>query len=321
MEPVATTETGKVAVIGAGSVGATLAYTLAAQQIARKIAVYDIHETKVEAEILDLQHGTQFTPGVTITGGADVSTVAGSQVVAIAAGAKQKPGQTRLELAATNVEILRNLLPELLNQAPDAIYLLVTNPCDVMTFAAQRLSKLPTGRIFGSGTVLDTSRLRQVLADRAGVVTSSVHADIIGEHGDSEFAVWSQARIGPIPILDWQTENSNPFTLRELEDITDRVRRAAYQVIEGKGATNYAIGLSAARIIKAIVANQHAVLPVSTVHSNYRGISDVAFSVPSIVSSDGVSQVLNVPLSGSEERELRASAQAVSDSIAELDLD
>jgi len=166
-----------------------------------------------------------------------------------------------------------------------------------------------------SGTVLDTSRLRQLLATRAGVAPNSVHADIVGEHGDTEFALWSQARIGPVPILDWApsptASDQSPFSHRELDEITDRVRNAAYAVIEGKGATNYAIGVSATRIIEAVLRDENAVLPVSIVHRGHHGIDGVALSLPSIVNAKGVSRVLDVRMSAHEERQLHASADAL----------
>ena len=301
----------KLTVVGAGSVGTSLAYAALIRGVAREVALYDIDEPKVEAEVLDLAHGTQFTGASQISGGADPAVAAGSHLIVITAGAKQKPGQTRLDLAETNGGILRTLLPALLEHAPEAIYCIVTNPCDVLTVAAQQISGLPTERIFSSGTVLDTSRLRRLLADRAGVSTASVHADIVGEHGDSEFALWSQARIGPVPILDWVSPEGDHFSYAELEQLTDAVRGAAYRVIEGKGATNYAIGLAGARIAQAILHDEHAVLPVSTVHRGYRGLDGVALSVPSVVTARGVEHVLDLTMSAAEERSLHASAEAL----------
>lgn len=309
-----------MAVIGAGSVGATLAYALLVRGSARTVALYDNNESKVRAEVLDLSHGTQFTPGSEVIGGADPDVIGGAQVIVITAGAKQKPGQSRLDLAATNVELLRGLLPVLLGQAPDAVFVLVTNPCDVLTVAAQKFSGLPSHRVFASGTVLDTSRLRQILADRAQVATSSVHADIVGEHGDSEFALWSQARIGPVPILDWESPTSAAFNLEELARISEDVRTAAYRVIEGKGATNYAIGLSAARIVEAILNNHHAVLPVSSVLNGFHGIDSVALSIPSVVNSSGVSHVVDLPMSQSEQIKLQESAAALRELQRTLDI-
>jgi L-lactate dehydrogenase len=240
--------------------------------------------------------------------------------VVVTAGAKQQPGQTRLDLAATNVALLETLMPTLVERAPDAVFVLVTNPCDVLTVAAQRISGLPAGRVLSSGTTLDSSRLRYLLARRAGVVPTSVHASIIGEHGDSEFAPWSQARIGPVPIREWRSEGSVVFTDEVLSGVTDEVRNAAYRVIEGKGATNYAIGLAGARLVEAILRDEHLIAPVSTVHSGYLGFEGVAFSVPSILMADGVGQVLELRLDPDEEQQLAASADALLATQARLGL-
>ncbi|MGK9147941.1 L-lactate dehydrogenase [Plantibacter flavus] len=310
----------KLAIIGAGSVGSSLAYASLIRGSARRVALYDIDGKRAAAEVLDLAHGTQFTGSSSITGGDDISVVADSDVVVITAGAKQEPGQTRLDLAGTNIRILENLLPKLVEQAPDAVYMLVTNPCDVLTVAAQRITGLPSERVFSSGTVLDTSRLRWLLAERAGVATSAVHALIVGEHGDSELPLWSQATIGPVPILDWELPDGSRFTEAQLDEIAHDVKTAAYRVIEGKGATNYAIGLSGARIVEAILGDEHAILPVSTVLDGYHGVSGVALSVPSIVDRTGVRSVLDVVMSPREEQQFADSAAAVRESLASLGL-
>ena len=310
-------ENSKLSVIGAGSVGSSLAYAALIRGSASEVSLYDIAAPKVEAEVLDLAHGTQFTNS-RVTGGADLAVVEGSHVIVVTAGAKQQPGQTRLELAGTNARILEDLLPKLLERAPNAIIVLVTNPVDVLTVVAQRITGLPANRIFGSGTVLDTSRLRWLLARRAGVATSSVHADIVGEHGDTEFPLWSNARIGPVPILEWRGSGGDPFTRPELDEIAYDVRNAAYTVIRGKGATNYAIGLSGARIVEALLGDEHAVLPVSTVLSGIRGLEGVALSLPSVVSGDGARPVAETPMSADEEGLLAASADAIRASVETL---
>lgn len=304
-------ENSKLTVVGAGSVGSSVAYAALIRGSARHIALYDIATAKVEAEVLDLAHGTQFTGSSDITGGSDLSVVEGSHVVVITAGAKQNPGQTRIELAGTNAGILKTMLPQLLEVAPNAIYVIVTNPCDVLTVLAQESTGLPPERIFASGTVLDTSRLRWKLAQRAGVSPSSVHAHIVGEHGDTEFPLWSAASIGTVPVLDWQTAEHPRMTAAELDEIAVDVRDAAYKVIQGKGATNYAIGLSSARIVEAILHDEHAVMPVSTVLNDYHGISGVALSVPSIVSASGAVPIPETAYSEREFELLRHSAQSL----------
>lgn len=311
-------ENSKVTVVGAGSVGSSVAYAALIRGSARHVALYDINTAKVDAEVLDLAHGTLFTGTSDITGGSDISVAAGSHVVVITAGAKQNPGQSRIELAGVNAGILRKMLPQLLEVAPDAVYVIVTNPCDVLTVLAQEETGLPPERLFASGTVLDTSRLRWKLAQRAGVATSSVHAHIIGEHGDTEFALWSHAMIGTVPILDWESEGHPRMTVDELDAITVDVRDAAYKVIQGKGATNYAIGLSSARIIEAILSDEHAVLPVSTVLKDFHGIDGVALSVPSIVNSRGAFPIRETPFSLNELALLRRSADALREVASSL---
>ncbi|KAA9148716.1 L-lactate dehydrogenase [Microbacterium lushaniae] len=311
-------ENSKMTVVGAGSVGASVAYAALIRGSARHVALYDIATQKVEAEVLDLAHGTQFTGSSDIIGGSDISVAAGSHVVVITAGAKQKPGQTRIELAGVNAGILRSMMPQLLEVAPDAIYVIVTNPCDVLTVLAREATNLPPERIFSSGTVLDTSRLRWKLAQRAGVATSNVHAYIVGEHGDTEFPLWSRATIGTVPILEWEAPGHPRMSAEELDRIAVDVRDAAYKVIEGKGATNYAIGLASARIVEAVLRDEHTVLPVSTVLDDFHGLDGVALSVPSIVSASGAVPIRETAFSEGEMTLLQRSADALTSVAATL---
>ncbi|MGC5221245.1 L-lactate dehydrogenase [Micromonospora sp. DT81.3] len=311
-------ENSKLTVVGAGSVGASVAYAALIRGSARHVALYDIATAKVEAEVLDLAHGTQFTGASDIVGGSDISVVEGSHIVVITAGAKQNPGQSRIELAGVNAGIIATMMPQLLEVAPNAVYVLVTNPCDVLTVLAAEASGLPRERIFSSGTVLDTSRLRWKLGERAGVSTSSVHAYIVGEHGDTEFPLWSKATIGTVPILEWETEGHPRMTKDELDSIAIDVRDAAYKVIQGKGATNYAIGLSSARIVEAVLNDEHAVMPVSTVLSDFHGVDGIALSVPSIVSASGAVPIRETPFSDEEVALLRRSSDALGTVIQSL---
>ena len=310
----------KVSIIGAGAVGTSLAYALLIQKVAGEVALYDLNKAKVEAEVLDLAHGSQFTSPSRVYGGDDLEVVRNSDVIVITAGAKQKPGQARLELAATNVAILKDLMPKLVHLAPDAIYLLVTNPCDVLAYAAVKFSGLPANRVFSSGTVLDSSRLRWQLAERANVSVDSVHALIIGEHGDSEFPLWSQASIGPVPISQWRLNGMEPLTWAELDQIAFEVKTAAYKVIEGKGATNFAIGLSGARIVQAVLRDEHAIMPVSSVLSDYLGIGGVALSVPTLVNAQGAARLIDLKITDEELAKLQASAATLRKSIEALGL-
>ena len=310
----------KVSVIGAGAVGASMAYAMLIRESAREVVLYDVNESKVTAEVLDLAHGTQFTGSSSITGGADISATANSDVVVITAGAKQNPGQTRLELASVNFEILKSLLPDLLRYSPDAIFVLVTNPCDVLATAAQKLTGLPANRIFSSGTVLDSSRLRWLLAEKFDVSTSNIHANIIGEHGDSEFALWSQATVGNTPLLEWKLADGGTLTREALDEIAYSVKTAAYKVIEGKGATNFAIGLSGARIVEAILNDEHAILPISSVLTDYHGISGIAMSVPTLVTRQGASRTIDIAMEPHEQALFEASASAIRSSLESLAL-
>ncbi|GAA1997807.1 L-lactate dehydrogenase [Brevibacterium samyangense] len=311
-------ENSKITVVGAGSVGSSVAYAALIRGAARTVALYDINAPRAEAEVLDLAHGTMFTGSSSIIGGADLSAVEGSHVVIVTAGAKQNPGQTRLELIGTNARIFDTMIPQLVEAAPNAVFVIVTNPCDVLTMRAVRRTGLAPERLFASGTVLDTSRLRWLLAARTGVAARSIHAHIVGEHGDTEFALWSSATIGPVALQDWRRPGHEPITRAHMQELTDDVRNAAYRVIEGKGATNYAIGLSAVRIAEAVLRDENAVLPVSTVLDDFHGISGVALSVPSIVNASGAFPVRETPFDAEELELLRSSAEALREVDASL---
>ena len=316
---ISTNAPSKLSVIGAGAVGSSLAYACLIRGSADEIALCDLDEKKAEAEVRDLCHGTQFTPSSGVIGGGNIEVVKDSNVIIITAGAKQKPGQTRLDLAATNVNILKSLMPQLLEQAPDALYVLVTNPCDVLTVVAQKISGLPTSRVFSTGTMLDTSRLRFAIAEATHLSVASVHATIMGEHGDSEFPVWSNATISHVPIRDWvDSTGKRMFDERLLAQLADEAGHAAYRVIEGKGATNYAIGLTGARLTEALLSSRSTVLPLSSVLDGFHGIHDVALSVPCIVSSRGIERVLDIPLDAQEITMLKRSAATLKESLRSL---
>lgn len=311
----------KVAIVGAGGVGAAIAYATLIRGVTDLVTLYDIDRRKAEAEVADLRHGLQFVPPAHIVGGDDLGMCADADVVVITAGAKQRPGQTRLELAATNQAICAELVPELLAVAPHAVVLVVTNPVDVLTHAVGRIARQvgvePEGRVLGSGTVLDTSRLRILLAERLGVAVANVHATIAGEHGDSEIALWSSATVGGVALRDWTPLGREPLSGDELQSLLHEVRTAAYRIIEGKGATTFAIGLATARILAAIRNDERAVLPVSALH-HFDGIGEVCLSLPSVVGRMGVLATLPVALDDDERAGLQASARAVAAVIASL---
>jgi L-lactate dehydrogenase len=304
----------KVAVVGAGSVGAAVAYASLIDGLADEISLFDVNGPRARAEVLDLRHGLQFVGGGRVNGGDDVAVCRDADLVVITAGAKQDPGQSRLALAGANVDLVRRALPPILDVAPSAILLLITNPVDVVTYVAQDCSGLPNDRVIGSGTVLDTSRLRHSLAERIGVGVNSVHGTIVGEHGDSAVALWSSATVGGSPLLEVAGPTGARVTAEDLDSLLAEVRGAAYQIIEGKGATNMAIGLAAVRIIRSIADNERAVLPVS-VRVDVEGVGEVCMSLPSIVGRDGILGRLDPPLDDAERTALRASAAAIREVI------
>jgi L-lactate dehydrogenase len=312
--------TRKVAVVGAGSVGAAITYACMIRGVAKQFALYDLDTNKVTAETLDLNHGLLFVPMATLEGSDDVHVCAGADVVVITAGAKQKPGMTRMDLAGHNAAMLKSLVPQLLKVAPDAIFLLVTNPVDVITYLTLKLSGLPANRVFGSGTVLDSSRFRFLIARRLKVAVQNVHAYIAGEHGDSEIPLWSSASIGSVPLLAWEVPGRPPLDAAARGEIHRRVVGAAGEIIRGKGATNYAVGLATARIVEAVLYDQRQVLPVSSLLDGQAGIHDVCLSLPSVVDRLGVEMVLPSPLSEEETEGLRHSADTVKGVIKSLGL-
>lgn len=310
----------KVAVVGAGAVGTAIAYAAQIRGACRELALFDLNAGKVRAEVLDLNHGLQFTPMARITGSDDLGVCAGADVVVITAGAKQDPGQTRLDLAAANVAMCRDLVPDLVSLAPDALLIVVTNPVDVVTYAALQFSGLPTHRVFGSGTVLDSSRLRFLIAEHTRVAVQNVHAYIAGEHGDSEVPLWSTATIGGVPVKDWGHNGAGALDEEAREQIHHQVVTSAYEIIAGKGATSLAIGLAVARILEAVLQDEHRVLPVTSRLDAVHGLSDVCLSMPSVVGRSGIESVLATPLSHDERAALEASAGAVSAVARDLGL-
>jgi L-lactate dehydrogenase len=308
----------KIAIVGAGSVGATIAYACLIRGVGKQIALFDVNRSKVDAEVLDLNHGLLFVPMATVEGLDDVGVCADADIVVITAGAKQKRGQTRMDLAQANAGICGKLVPQLLHVAPHAIFLLVTNPVDVITYVTLKLTGLPHSRVLGSGTVLDSSRFRYLIAKRCNVAVQNVHAYIVGEHGDSEIPLWSSATIANIPLHEWAVPRHGKLTVRDRSEIFQNVKTAAYQIIQGKGATNYAIGLATAKILEALLHDENRVLPVSSLLKDYQGIDDVCLSVPSIVNRGGVEQALPIKLNEAELAGLRNSAEEIRQAIRQV---
>ena len=308
----------KLAIVGAGTVGTTIAYACMLRGVCKHISLYDVNAAKVRAETLDLNHGMQFVSMATVEGSDDLEICRDASVIVLTAGAKQKMGQSRMDLAAMNVELCRSLIPKLLKVAPAAVLLMVTNPVDVITYVAQKLSGLPTNQVFGSGTVLDSSRFRFLIAQRLKVAVQSVHATIAGEHGDSEIPLWSSASVANLPLHDWAVQGHGKLTVRDRTEIFQNVKNSAAQIIEGKGATNFAIGLATAKILEAVLHDENRVLPVSSLLTNYQGISDVCLSVPCIVNRTGVDAALPVPLNAAELAGLTNSAETIRATIRSL---
>jgi len=308
----------KVTVVGAGAVGSATAYAMQIRGTAREIVLYDIDEPRVRAEALDLAHGAMFAGPSAVTGTSDIAGTADSHVIVVTAGAAQKPGQTRLELIGVNARIMRTMVPELIRHSPDAVIVMVTNPCDVLTALAVEQTGIDPARLFASGCVLDTSRLRWALARHAGVSVGSVHAEVVGEHGDTGFPVWSTATIGHVPVAEWRGPDGRGFGADELAQVAEEVRTAAYAIIDGKGATYYAIGLSSARIAEAVLRDERAILPVAPVLSGVRGVEGVALSVPCVVGSGGAVPLPTFSLSDDEQRMFEASARTLAETAASV---
>jgi L-lactate dehydrogenase len=307
----------RIGVIGAGAVGSTIAYVAMLRGIAHEIVLVDAQPQKAEAEARDLMHGSMFVPPVAVSSGS-VEDCAGSAIVVVTAGAKQKPGQSRLQLAETNVATFRKLIPRVLAAAPRAILLIVSNPVDVLTYVSLKLSGGPSARVFGSGTVLDTSRFRFLLAKRLNVAAANVHAYMVGEHGDSEVPLWSSVHIAATGLDQFFSPNVPALTEGDREEIFRNVRDAAAQVIAAKGATNWAVGLAVERILEAILRDEQAILTVSSLLTEYHGISGVCVSVPSIVGREGVRETLPLHISDEELALLRRSAEILRESAGRL---
>ena len=311
----------RVAIIGAGNVGATCAYALLLGGLAAEIVLVDVNKTKAEGEAMDLEHTVPFAHPTRIWAG-DYADCAGAAVTVIAAGgASLKPGQTRLDLAAGNAAIFRQIIPEVARHNPDGILLIASNPVDLMTYAAGKLSGLPSQRVIGSGTILDTARFRYLLSRHYGVDARSVHAFIIGEHGDSEVPVCSLANIAGMRLPDFCATRGMTYDQLAMDDIFRQTRDAGYHVIERKGSTFYAIGAGLVEIIEAVLRDEKAVLSVSNPVNDYCGISDVCLSLPAIINHNGVESVIRLDLNTQEAEALRRSAQVLKATIAELKLD
>jgi len=310
----------KIAIIGAGKVGSTFAFSLMISGLAREIVLIDKNESLAIGECMDLNHGLSFAHPTKIYA-AGYEGCEDADIVVITAGANQKPDQTRTDLVQTNVAIFKEIVPAIVKYTRDAILLVVTNPVDILTYVTLKLSGFPSNRVIGSGTVLDTARLKYMISDYARVDTRNVHAYIIGEHGDTELPVWSNATIGGMDVETYCAEYAKHGNVRnDLKELFLKVKNSAYEIIKLKGATNYSIAMALVKITKSIIRNENSILPVSTLITDYYGINDVCISIPSIVNINGVEQSVKIDLSAEEEELFKLSANTLRKFIQTIDL-
>lgn len=309
----------KAAIIGCGFVGSATAFSLVHKGIFSELVLIDADQKKAEGEAMDLSHGRPFAHPMKIYAG-DYEDVSDCALIIITAGANQKPGETRIDLVHKNVSILKSIIPEIVKQNFEGILLMVANPVDILTYAALKISGYPKERVIGSGTVLDSARFRYLLSEHLNIASKSVHAMIIGEHGDSELPVWSGANISGIDIQDF-CELKGFFNHKSsMEKIYRQVRDSAYEIIERKGATYYGVAMAVGRIAESIIRDEHSVLPISSLMEGEYGLSDLCISVPTLVSGKGAEQVLEIPLSRMEREQLKKSADELKDVLKELKL-
>ena len=307
----------KIGLVGAGLVGSTAAYALVMQGIGRKIVLVDLNKARAQAEAEDIFHAVPFAHPMQVEAG-DYSDLVGSRVVIITAGVNQKPGETRLQLLERNAAVFRDVVPQVLTHAPDAVLVVATNPVDVMTHLTARYAAglgLPSQRVIGSGTTLDTARFRTLLGTHFGVDPHHVHGYVVGEHGDSEVLTWSQATIGGTTLEAFCRLQDMCLDEETKADIDRRVRRAAYHIIAGKGATFYGIGGALARIVNVITHDQRAILTVCTPMPDVAGVTDVTVSLPHLIGGEGILSTLPIPLDEEEQLALNASARTIRDVI------
>ena len=297
----------KAAIIGCGFVGASSAFSLVHKGLFSELVLIDANHAKAEGEAMDLSHGRPFTSPMKIYAGS-YDDISDCSLIIITAGANQKPGETRLDLVHKNVAIFKSIIPEITERNFEGILLIVANPVDILTYAALKISGYPKERVLGSGTVLDSARFRYLLSEHLNVDSRSVHAYIIGEHGDSELAVWSSANVSGIGINDFCELRGHYEHDEAMDRIYRTVRDSAYEIIERKGATYYGVAMAVSRIAESIIRNEHSVLPVSSLMEGEYGLTDLCISVPTIVSAKGAEQVLEIPLSQEEKEKLQKSA-------------
>lgn len=309
----------KAAIVGCGAVGASIAFRFLQQGLFTSLVLLDVNQDKAEGEAMDLRDGLPYGAAMEITAGT-YDDIVDCALVVITAGANQKPGESRLDLIGKNTKILRGIITEITARNFGGILLVVSNPVDVLTYTAWKLSGYPRQRVLGSGTVLDTGRLKQLLGAELGVDSRNVHAFIVGEHGDSELAVWSQANVSGLDLEAFCRIRGKELSRKDMDRLYQEVRDSAYEIIRRKGATCYGIAMAVGRIAQCIVKDEHAILPVSVVPDGQYDLSGLALSIPSIVGHDGLEEILEIPLSSVEQQNLDRSVQQMKEAIRSLDL-
>ncbi len=300
----------KVAVIGCGFVGASCAFSLMNSGLFSEIVLLDADQAKAEGEAMDIGHGMPFVRQMKVYAG-NYDDIVDAAIIVITAGAAQKPGETRLDLVNKNINIYKSIIPEISKRGFDGILLIVSNPVDVLTYAALKLSGLPENRVIGSGTVLDTSRLKYQLGEHLSVDSKSVHAFIIGEHGDSEIAAWSSANVSGIPLNDFCEMRGHYQHDEATQAIADKVKNSAYEIIEKKKATYFGIAMAVKRICEVIIRDEKSILPVSSMMHGEYGVDDVVLSMPAIIGKNGVETLVPIPLDDEEMQALQESAKTL----------
>lgn len=309
----------KVAIIGAGNVGSTLAYALVLSGLVGEIVLIDVDKERTEGEVMDLNHAVPLANPVRIWQG-DYEDCRGADVVVVSAGTAQREGETRLDLLQRNTSIFKEIIPQVTTNNEGGILLIATNPVDILSYVTWKVSGLPASRVIGSGTVLDTARFRSMLSSRLGLDARNVHAYIIGEHGDSEVPVWSLANVAGMPLDEYCRSTGCQIEEEDRQRIARQVRNAAYEIISRKGATFYAVAVGLLRIIESILRNQNSILTVSNLIVNYYEIDYIFLSLPAVIGQNGVRNILELPLDEDEHNLLMESAEVMQSNIAELEI-
>lgn len=307
----------KIGVVGAGMVGATAAYALVMKGVGSDVVLVDLDDAMARAQADDIAHATPFSHPLRVRAGG-YDALAGAALVILAAGVSQRPGETRIELLGRNAAVFESIVPQIVRHAPDALLLVATNPVDIMTQVAVRVSGLARERVIGSGTILDTARFRALLADHLSISPGSVHAYVIAEHGDSEVLLWSGVDVAGVPLPSFARQVGRPLGGDDRERIDDGVRRAAYRIIEGKGATYYGIGGGLARIARAILHDERVMLTVSTLTPRVESVEEVALSLPRMVGRDGVIHTVTPDLADDERAALEESARLLKEAATAI---